>query len=462
MRAVLTGIVPRELIIWSKKRAEAMTTDGQGIGRDRAQGQESSFVIRTFLLIVITVCAGLALSAAYNFVMLSRLASEYLHNQARDIANSMDSQARGPGRRRNTVFWKSLIDERMESSGSGTIAFIALLDGAGAPVASSKDFDAAVLKIAPGSAQSGVYAFNFPLMSSSQMGMMMGSPVAGWQIRLGLRASAVHFIRRQAVSQAVVAAAAMIVLAILSYTLLRNVRRFIALQNREQSNRHLRMLGTMAASLAHEIRNPLGAMKGLTQLAQEELPRDHAAQPQLQTVVSEAERLEKLVTDLLDFARAKEPQISEFDLAALISDIESMLNSRPEASKVAIRIPANPNPLILRSDPAGLRQVLLNVLINAIEATPQGETVTLTTMLDESHKSIIIRVDDSGKGLGSRIPDELVQPFVTTKMRGTGLGLAISKQIIESLGGSLNLENLSGGGARCSLKLPLVRLQADQ
>jgi signal transduction histidine kinase len=438
-----------------------MTTDRQGIGTDRGQGQASSFLIRTFLLIVITVCAGLALSAAYNFLMLSRLASEYLHNQARDIANAIDSQARGPGRRHNPVFWKSLIDQHMESSG-GAVAFIALLDRAGAPVASNKNLDPAVLKIAPGSSQSGIYAFNFPLTQGSPMGMMVGSPMAGWQLRLGLRASAAQFIHRQAVTQAVVAFAAMIVLGILSYTLLRNARRFITLQNREQADRHLRMLGTMAASLAHEIRNPLGAMKGLTQLAQEELPPDNIAQPQLKTVVSEAERLEKLVTDLLDFARAKEPQISEFDLAALLSDIKIILNSSPESSKVALRISANSNPLILRSDPAGLRQVLLNVLINAIEATPQGETVTLTTMLDESHKCIVIRIDDSGKGLGDRNPDELVQPFFTTKIQGTGLGLAISKQIIESLGGSLNLENLSGGGARCSIRLPLVPLQADQ
>jgi signal transduction histidine kinase len=446
-----------------------MTTDRQGIGRTRTQGQASSFLIRTFLLIVITVCAGLALSAAYNFVMLSRLAREYLHNQARDIANAIDSQARGPGRRHNPVFWKSLIDQRMESSSGGTLAFVALLDGTGAPVASSKNFNPAVLKIAPGSIKSGIYAFNFPLMPGSQMGMMpgsqmgmmMGTSVAGWQLRLGLHTSAANFIQRQAVTQTVVAVAAMIVLGLLSYTLLRNARRFIALQNREQSDRRLRMLGTMAASLAHEIRNPLGAMKGLTQLAQEELPPDHVAQPQLKTVVSEAERLEKLVTDLLDFARTKEPQISEFDLAVLISDIKTILNSRPEASKVAMRISATPNPLILRSDPAGLRQVLLNVLINAIEATPQGETVTLTTMLDESHQSIVIRIDDSGKGLGNRNPDELVQPFFTTKIQGTGLGLAISKQIIESLGGSLNLENLSGGGARCSIILPLVPLRVD-
>jgi hypothetical protein len=146
-----------------------MKSNRNRIGRTQAQGQSSSFLIRTFLLIVITVCAGLALSAVYNFVMLSRLASEYLHNQARDIATAIDNQARGPGRRHNPVFWKSLIDQHMESSGGSTIAFITLLDGTGAPVASSKDFDPASLKLSPGSIKSGIYKFNFPLMPGSQI-----------------------------------------------------------------------------------------------------------------------------------------------------------------------------------------------------------------------------------------------------------------------------------------------------
>ena len=115
----------------------------------------------------------------------------------------------------------------------------------------------------------------------------------------------------------------------------------------------------------------------------------------------------------------------------------------------------DPNPFNLRSDPAGLRQVLLNVLINAIDATPANGVVVLTAMREEDHKSIVIRVDDSGTGLGQKNPDELFQPFVTTKDRGTGLGLAVSKQIVESLGGSLNLENLPQGGARCSIMLPM-------
>jgi signal transduction histidine kinase len=95
------------------------------------------------------------------------------------------------------------------------------------------------------------------------------------------------------------------------------------------------------------------------------------------------------------------------------------------------------------------------MLINAMDATPANGVIALTAMRAEDPKSILIRIDDSGTGLGEKKPEELFQPFVTTKSRGTGLGLAVSKQIVESLGGSLNLKNLPHGGARCSIMLPM-------
>jgi signal transduction histidine kinase len=126
-----------------------------------------------------------------------------------------------------------------------------------------------------------------------------------------------------------------------------------------------------------------------------------------------------------------------------------------DSSKARLRFSIDPNPLNLRSDPAGLRQVLLNVLMNAIDATPADGAVVLTARRDVSRQSLVIQVDDSGKGLGERSPEELFEPFVSSKVRGTGLGLAISKRIVENLGGSLRLENLPQGGARCSILIPL-------
>jgi two-component system sensor histidine kinase HydH len=262
-------------------------------------------------------------------------------------------------------------------------------------------------------------------------------------------------MERLAFTQLAVSGLAIIALIGLSWYLMRMLHRFLELKAKEGAEAQLKSLGTMAASLAHEIRNPLGAMKGLTQLAQEDLQPDNAAQERLRTVVTEAERLERLVTNLLDFARPKEPQMSELDLRDLLSDVKTILQPRLETAHVSLQILTDQDPLSIQSDSSGLRQVLLNVIFNAIDASASGGTVVLETIRGNDNKSIMIQIDDSGQGLGGRNPDELFQPFVTTKSRGTGLGLAVSRQIIESLGGDLTLSNNPQGGARCSIRLPL-------
>ncbi|MBN2244198.1 MAG: histidine kinase, partial [Acidobacteria bacterium] len=217
---------------------------------------------------------------------------------------------------------------------------------------------------------------------------------------------------------------------------------------------NLKSLGVMAASLAHEIRNPLGSMKGLTQLAQEQLPRGHETQANLSTVVGEAERLERLVSDLLDFARPKEPQIGAFNLNALVADIQSMLQPRFAASNVAFKNESAAGPTTVISDAGGIRQVLLNVLMNALDATPAGGAVAVRILPDEGDRFMTIQVDDTGCGLDGRDAEDLFEPFVTTAARGTGLGLTISRKIMESLQGTLALADAPEGGMRCTIQLP--------
>ncbi len=101
-----------------------------------------------------------------------------------------------------------------------------------------------------------------------------------------------------------------------------------------------------------------------------------------------------------------------------------------------------------------MRQVLLNVLLNALDFTPQGGRVSIAVRAESSPKMVVVEVDDSGPGIGGRDPEELFEPFVTTKVQGTGLGLAVSKQIVEGLGGTIKLANLPAGGARCTISLP--------
>ena len=410
---------------------------------------------RVIVISVGVVCLGLMGSAIFSFMTLLRLHDLYLSNRGAEIARSVESQARGGSRRRNPEFWQSLLEEKYAANGD-VVAYLALVDSSGQILASAgnpptePDGEDA-------SEEGDVYRFEQVVGRARSDRGEENALIAGWRIRVGLFSSDAEFIRRQAWILLAVTGSAVVVLVVISLYLIRILNRFLELKMHESAEAHLKSLGIMAASLAHEIRNPLGSMKGLTQLAQEELPREHETQSHLSTVVSEAERLERLVSDLLDFARPKEPQISEFNLGNLLADIHAMLRPRFAASDVAFQCDDFGSSIAMKSDAAGIRQVLLNVLMNALDAAPAGGIVTLRILQDECAGIITIQVDDTGLGLGGRDAEDLFEPFVTTGTRGTGLGLTISRKIIESLKGTLTLTDNPQGGMRCAIQLPTGR-----
>ncbi|MFH1574338.1 MAG: ATP-binding protein [Acidobacteriota bacterium] len=421
-----------------------------------------AFPKRIFLFVVAAVCLALALSAAHGYWTLSQFREEYLRNQANDIALDLDRRTRGPGMggpglRGNPAFWQQEFDAAIGDY-EGSVAFLALVDETGAWLAGAGVDPSGVAGFRPGFAAVGgreTYIVDSPLGRSRPGRDTRGAQYGQRQLRIGVYASVADFIRAQGRPHLVVSGAAIAVLVVLSTFFLRTLRRFLELQAREESARHLAALGAMAATLAHEIRNPLGAMKGLTQLAQEDLPREHQAQQFMTTVVSEAERLERLVTDLLAFARPKVPDLHDFDLPALIGELKQQLLTRPESAGRGIEIDSTSDSLRVHSDPSGLRQVLLNILLNALDATPGGGRVRVVVKPCPAEGMFAVVVDDDGPGLGGGNPEELFAPFVTTKTRGSGLGLPVSRRIAETLGGTLSLANRSGGGARCTLILPL-------
>jgi two-component system sensor histidine kinase HydH len=302
-----------------------------------------------------------------------------------------------------------------------------------------------------------VYIFEFLLYQRTEQENPRGfvPHMAGWRIRIGLLNSQAAFITKQARIDIAVASVAIIALLLLAFYLIRTSKRFVALKAREESERNLASLGRMAATLAHEIRNPLGAMKGLTQVIQEETPKDHKSYSMIGTVISEAERLEQLVSDLLTFSRPHTAQITDIDLKRLLDDVISMAQASRADSEVVIRTSLPESSITLKSDENGLKQVLLNVLLNAIEASPKGGTVSVAASTDIKRKQVSILIEDHGEGIGDRNPDELFQPFTTTKVKGSGLGLSVSKQILDRLGGEITLTNAVDGGARCRIDLPM-------
>jgi len=435
-----------------------------------ANPRRRTFPTGAFWTVVALVCVGLAASALYSYSILTRLRTDYLRNRGQEIASGIDAQMRpglrgnpemrGPGLRINPEAWGKLMEETLEGAGDD-IAFISLLDQGNQPLVTKGEIVSEKLVSRQGGFTSfdgkGIYIYEYAVVNPRQgqgAGQFaMGHRMPG-RLQVGLFTSAADRLERAAVLQLALVGVAVLALLALSYYFLRTLDRFLNLEAKQESERHLRYLGGMAATLAHEIRNPLGAMKGLTQLAQEDLPGEHSAQALMNTVVSEAERLERLVTDLLTFARPPKPQFSSFDFALLMRDVRSMLKTKLDAAGISLEIAAEGAPLTVNSDESGLRQVLLNVFFNAMDVTPRGGAATVLARRDGDGRTLLVDIDDSGPGLGDRDPEELFQPFMTTKTQGTGLGLAVSRKIIEGLGGSLTLANRPEGGARCRLSIP--------
>jgi signal transduction histidine kinase len=451
-------------------------SEDTGRSGERAGG----FPTSAFVAIVALVCLALAISAGYDFINLRRLRTEYLRNIAAGVAADIENQMRGPGARLNPNIWHNLFADSLGARGSD-VAFLALLDESGQPLAGEGDRFAPSFAGPSGYVRAqgtALYVFDKTVSlprAGSGGGMGPGGgmglgPGAGMgrgagpgmgrlatpsKLRVGVYTSSADFIRWRAYTHLAINAVAIITLIILARFFLRTLRRFLQLKAREESERHLTALGTMAATLAHEIRNPLGAMKGLTQLAQEDLPGEHKTQSLMNTVVREAERLEQLVTDLLTFARPRDPQISRFDYGKMLQEVKAGIQPKLDAAGVRLEISAGPGNLSIDSDENGIRQILLNLLLNAMDTTPPGGTIAVRALCDDKAQAMITEVDDSGPGFGDRNPEELFEPFTTTKAKGTGLGLPISRQIAERLGGTLVLSGRPEGGARCTLRLPL-------
>ena len=219
--------------------------------------------------------------------------------------------------------------------------------------------------------------------------------------------------------------------------------------------------GQMAAGLVHEIKNPLAGIKAAIELMAEEITLAAENKDILSKVISEVRRIESLMKSLLDFARPPKPQFMQVNLNHVLEGTLDFLIHQPsfaQSKKAPIAIIQDLDarlPEIL-ADPQQLRQIFINLLLNAHESIANEGTITVKTSHD-THRAIEISISDTGKGINKEILDKLFQPFFTTKPKGTGLGLAISKQLIEQHGGTISAENNPDGGATFRIKIPIAQ-----
>ena len=213
----------------------------------------------------------------------------------------------------------------------------------------------------------------------------------------------------------------------------------------------LRALGRLAAGLAHEIRNPLNSIRLTVQLLEHRLNSNSIRREDLQTVRSEVDRLSTLLNDLLDLQRTRQPHPQVQPVSPVIEHCVSLMEKQAEMQNTRVCLEVRDKELRACFDSQQLTQAMVNLLLNALEASSEGGTVNITAF--EKNGAVAVQVRDEGPGLDAEQLEHLFEPFYTTKPGGTGLGLAVSRELMRGQGGDL-MYMASEQGASFVVQLP--------
>lgn len=219
---------------------------------------------------------------------------------------------------------------------------------------------------------------------------------------------------------------------------------------RESEN--LAAMGRTLAGVAHDMRNPLTAIGGFTRLLQSKLQLDEDSRRKMELIIGETDRMEAMVKDMLDFSRPLDLSLNVNDLNEVMARSLFLMKDLAEKQKVKLDADLQQDVPPLESDPIRMEQVFLNLLSNAIEASPEGETVSVRTQY--TGQEVYVEVVDHGPGIPTGQKEKIFEPFFTTKRHGTGLGLAIVIKILEAHQGKIEVTKAAKGGAAFKVSLP--------
>jgi len=217
-------------------------------------------------------------------------------------------------------------------------------------------------------------------------------------------------------------------------------------------------LGTMAAGVAHEIRNPLNAIALAAQrlTLEFEVVRDAEEYGQFTgSILKESKRLDKIINDFLDLARPPREAPEKFALAGVLDEVTALLGLEAKDKGIELDISGEPG-IELFGIPGELKKAVINILSNAIAATPAGGRIAIKYTKSSADNQAVIRVSDTGDGILPEHRDKIFQPYFTTKPEGTGLGLAITARVIADFGGTIDAESQPGPGTTIEIHLPLA------
>ena len=234
----------------------------------------------------------------------------------------------------------------------------------------------------------------------------------------------------------------------------RLVEENVRLERRLAEGERLATLGQMAATVAHEIKNPLSAIKSIAQVMGEDESLSHEYARDLSLIVGETDRLGQSVTQLLSFARQETPSELPMRADQLIQSVARLFEVTAEKDGIKLSVKIEKDEELGGSAVSAVRVALSNLLLNALQATPKGGEITITQKIENS--VMVILLQDSGPGVPDELQQRIWEPFFTTKQRGTGLGLAIVRKRMQEAGGTARLASrVNGEGAKFELRVPL-------
>lgn len=255
---------------------------------------------------------------------------------------------------------------------------------------------------------------------------------------------------------------AVALLAALSAYFVRNARRAAALHERLRledrlvHSEKLATAGQLSAGIAHEIGTPLNVIRARAELALDRLG-DHAAAPGLRIVVEQVDHVSRLITQLLDYARVSPPTLQPVTAAAALANVAELLGVEAQQRGIALDVEAATDLAPLRADPGQLQQVLVNLTVNALDASDRGARVVLRALRGRGH-TVGLQIEDHGAGIERSVRSRVFDPFYTTKKRGqgTGLGLWVVAQLVRAHGGEIELDSKPGAGTLVRITWPSI------
>jgi signal transduction histidine kinase len=217
----------------------------------------------------------------------------------------------------------------------------------------------------------------------------------------------------------------------------------------------LATMGQFAAGIAHELRNPLTAIRSTIQYLENEFDQNTDQRKLAHDILDEVDRLNNIVGNLLSLARPAQSNPEEIDIRREIERCANFIETKAKSQNIKVETDFEKNLPKLRFDPAELRQVLLNIMMNGLQSMPEGGLLLIKASCVTGSDRILIQIGDEGPGIPTDLRQKVFEPFFTTKAGGTGLGLAICNSIVKRYNGEIWIEQTKGGGTEVKISLPV-------